>query len=190
MDLFNYSIEQALQVLRTGGIILYPTDTVWGIGCDATDAKAISRIFRLKQRDDSKSMIILAGGEEEILKYTADPDPSVFEVLKDASRPTTVIYENALGLPRNLVNQDGSIAIRVTKDNFCKTLIRRFGKPIVSTSANISGQTSPKNFKEISDEIIRGVDYVVSYRQDDETKATPSRIIKLMDDGTIQVIRD
>ncbi|TAN17058.1 MAG: threonylcarbamoyl-AMP synthase [Chitinophagaceae bacterium] len=190
MDLLHYSVEQALHVLRAGGIILYPTDTVWGIGCDATDAKAVSRVFQLKQRDDAKSMIILAADERDILKYTANPDPAVFDYLRNSATPTTVIYENALGLPDNLVNQDGSIAIRITKEVFCKTLIKRLGKPIVSTSANISGQPSPKSFREVSKEIIRGVDYVVDYREHDETEAKPSRIIKLKANGEILVIRE
>lgn len=190
MDLLHYSIEQALRVLRSGGIILYPTDTVWGIGCDATDEKAISRIYSLKQRDDSKSLIILAADNNAVLKYTANPDPAIFDYLKNSERPTTVIYENALGLPDNLVNADGSIAIRITKETFCKTLIKRLGKPIVSTSANISGQPSPKSFNEVSKEIIHGVDYVVDYRQDDTSEAVPSRIVKVRRDGKIEVIRE
>jgi L-threonylcarbamoyladenylate synthase len=189
MDLLHYSVEQALNILRTGGIILYPTDTVWGIGCDATDEKAISRIFKLKQRDDIKSMIILVAEEKDILKYTANPDPDVSDFIRNSDRPTTVIYENAIGLPDNLIGPDGSIAIRITKDSFCKTLIKRLGKPIVSTSANISGHPSPKNFKGISVEIIQWVDYVVDYRKDDETEAAPSRIIKINPDETIHIIR-
>lgn len=190
MDLLQYSVEQALNILRSGGIILYPTDTVWGIGCDATNEKAIARIFKLKQRDDAKSMIILVADERDILKYTANPNPGVSDFLRNSDKPTTVIYENALGLPDNLVNKDGSIAIRITRELFSKTLIKRLGKPIVSTSANISGSPSMKNFKGISKEIIKGVDYVVDYRQDDETEAAPSRIVKINPDGTIHIIRE
>jgi len=190
MDILHYSVEQALQTLRAGGIILYPTDTIWGIGCDATDEKAIARIYRLKHRDDSKSMIILLADKRDILKYTANPDPSVFDYLQQSPRPTTVIYENALGLPDNLVNADGSIAIRIVKETFCKMLIKRLGRPIVSTSANISGQSAPRNFTDVSQEIIQGVDYAVDYRQDDRTEAVSSRIIKISGDGKIEIFRD
>jgi L-threonylcarbamoyladenylate synthase len=190
MDLLHYSVEKALQTLHTGGIILYPTDTVWGIGCDATNAEAIDRIYRLKKRDDSKSMIILVANEKDIINYTANADPAIFVQLQKTDRPTTVIYEKAKNLPNNLVNEDGSIAIRIVKESFCKTLIQKLGKPIVSTSANISGKPSPKSFSEIAGEIFRGVDYVVDYRQDDQTPAVPSRIIKINADGTIGIIRE
>jgi L-threonylcarbamoyladenylate synthase len=190
MDLLHYSVEQALQTLHTGGIILYPTDTVWGIGCDATNTTAISRIYRLKQRDDSKSMIILVANKKDILNYTTHTDPVIFDQLLKTDRPTTVIYEKAKNLPNNLVNTDGSIAIRMVKELFCMALIQKLGKPIVSTSANISGQPAPKNFSAITEDILHGVDYVVDYRQDDQTPAIPSRIIKIKKDGTIEVIRE
>lgn len=190
MDLLHYSVEQALQTIRAGGIILYPTDTIWGIGCDATDANAIHRIYEVKKRNESKSLIILVANDRDILKYTANPNPAIFDLLEKTDRPTTVIYENALGLPDNLVNSDGSIAIRMVKEPFCKTLIKRLGNPIVSTSANISGQPAPQSFSEISMNIIRQVDYVVDYRQDDNTKAVSSRIIKIQSTGEITVIRE
>lgn len=186
----HYSVEQALQTLRTGGIILYPTDTVWGIGCDATNGRAIDRIYTLKKRDDSKSMIILVTDERDILKYTAHTDPAIFDQLQKIDRPTTVIYEKAKNLPSNLVNTDGSIAIRIVKEPFCTTLIQKLGKPLVSTSANISGQPAPKKFSEITEEIIQGVAYTVDYRQDDKTTANPSRIIKVKKDGAIEIIRE
>ena len=182
-------IKKALQVVQAGGIILYPTDTVWGIGCDATNAAAVDRIYSLKQRDDSKSMIILVADERSILKYTANPDPAVFALLEEANRPTTVIYENALGLPENLINEDGSIAIRIVREPFCKALIKRLKKPIVSTSANISKDSTPRTFNEISATIKEGVDYIVKYRQNDLTIADPSRIIKLKRNGEIEIIR-
>lgn len=189
MDLMHFSIEKALTVLRQGGVILYPTDTVWGIGCDATNPRAIERIYRLKQRAGTKSMIILVAREQDLLKYTAGPHPQVFDYLKKTDRPTTVIYESALGLPENLVNADGTIAIRVVRDDFCRTLIKRLRAPLVSTSANLSGTPAPNIFSEIQPELIEGVDYVVDYRQDDRTRAAPSRIIRILTDGTIQVIR-
>ncbi len=182
-------IIHALEILRSGGIILYPTDTVWGIGCDATDAAAIDRIYRLKERDDSKSMIILVADERAILKYTASPDPAVFEILENTDRPTTIIYENALDLPDNLINSDGSIAIRIVQEPFCRALIKRLGKPIVSTSANQSGKPAPRVFSEITAPIRQGVDYIVAYRQDDDTISAPSRIIRMAADGTTVVLR-
>ncbi len=189
MELLQQSIHKAVQTVKAGGLILYPTDTVWGIGCDATDAKAIDRIYKLKQRDDSKSLIILVAEGRAILKYVAAPNPAIFDILQNSDRPTTVIYDNALGLPDNLVNEDGSIAIRVVKEPFCKALIKRLGKPVVSTSANISGQPAPRIFSEITEVIRKGVDYIVEYRQEDRHLAAPSRIIKLNKNGEIQTIR-
>lgn len=186
---FEKEVEQALQVLRNGGIILYPTDTIWGIGCDATNAESVKSIYEIKNREDSKSMIILVADERDILQYVAAPDLAVFDFIEEQTRPTTIIFEHAIGLPDNLVAEDGSIAIRIARDEFCKHLIKRLRKPIVSTSANISGQPSPKNFSEVSHEIKKGVDYVVKWRQDDTAIALPSQIIKWNNDGTRIVIR-
>jgi L-threonylcarbamoyladenylate synthase len=190
MDLFERSIEASLACLRRGGVILYPTDTVWGIGCDATRAEAVERIYRLKRRPDTKSMIILIADARDLLTYTAGAHPGMTDYLDSATRPTTVIYDHALGLPGNLVSADGSIAIRLVKERFCRTLIKRLGAPLVSTSANISGQPTPRIYPEISPEIITGVDYVAEYRQDDTTRVTPSRIVRVAADGTMTVIRD
>ncbi len=189
MDLLHQSIHKALQTVKAGGIILYPTDTVWGLGCDATDAKAIDRIYKLKQRDDSKSLIILVADAKAILKYVAAPPPAIFDLLQNSERPTTVIYDQALGLPDNLVNEDGSIAIRIVNEPFCKALIKRLGKPIVSTSANSSGQPAPKNYSETTPVIREGVDYIVEYRKKDTRPAIPSKIIRLSQKGEIQIIR-
>jgi L-threonylcarbamoyladenylate synthase len=186
---FETEVEQALQVLRNGGIILYPTDTIWGIGCDATNEETVRRIYEIKNREDSKSMIILVADERDVLQYVAAPDLAVFDFIEAQTRPTTIIFEHAVGLPDNLVAEDGSIAIRIAKDEFCKHLIKRLRKPIVSTSANISGQASPKNFSEVSDEIKAAVDHVVKWRQEDTTTALPSQIIKWNNDGTRTVIR-
>ena len=175
---FENDILNCLKVLKAGGIILYPTDTIWGIGCDATNGDAVQKIFALKKRPDEKSLIVLVAGEKEVLRHVTQPDLSVFDYLKTTQKPTTVIYNGATDLADNLVGHDGSIAIRISKDEFCRHLIKRFRKPIVSTSANISGETSPKNFSEISERIKNNVDYVVQYRQDDKTIAEPSSLIK------------
>jgi L-threonylcarbamoyladenylate synthase len=175
---FENDIEQCLSVLRNGGTILYPTDTIWGIGCDATDSRAVEKIISLKQRPDYKSFVILVADEKEVLQYTATPDLAVFDYLQQTNKPTTVIYEHALGLADNAVAADGSIAIRICKDAFCRHLIKRFGKPLISTSANVSGGASPANFSGISTDIIDGVDYVVQYRRDEMTVSEPSSIVK------------
>jgi len=185
---FDNDIEQCLQVLRTGGLILYPTDTVWGIGCDATNAAAVEKVYQLKKRPDEKAMIILLANEREVLQYVAAPDLQVFDYLEQQPKPTTVIYEGAIGLADNLVAADGSIAIRICKEEFCKHLIKRFRKPIVSTSANISGQPPAKLFTDISEEIKSGVDYMVQYRQADTRVSTPSAVIK-WENGEAIVIR-
>jgi len=186
---FDAEVESALAVLRRGGMILYPTDTVWGLGCDATHAPAIDAIFRLKQREDSKSMIILVASERDILQYVAAPDPAVFDFLAEQERPTTIIFDDALGLPPALVAPDGSIAIRMTRDPFCRHLIRRLGRPIVSTSANTSGQPAPAHFASVEARIREGVDHVVQWRQDDIAIQPPSRIIRWQGGGDYTVIR-
>jgi L-threonylcarbamoyladenylate synthase len=176
----NYEddIEQCLKILKNGGIILYPTDTIWGIGCDATNAEAVHKVYKLKKRKDEKSLIVLVADEKDILRHVTQPDLEVFDYLKLAKKPTTVVYEGAIGFADDLVGKDGSVAIRICKEEFCKHLIKRFRKPIVSTSANISGQQFPENFKGISAEIKKGVDYIVSYRQDDSTRGEPSALIR------------
>ena len=186
---FDDDVEKSIKVLEQGGIILYPTDTIWGIGCDATQENPVRRIFDLKQREDSKSMIILVAEEKDILQYVAAPDLAVFDFIEKQARPTTIIFEHAIGLPDNLVSEDGSIAIRIVQDNFCRHLIKRLRKPIVSTSANISGQPSPQHFQDVSDEIKRGVDYIVKWRQNDLSPSQPSQIIKWKSDGSHVIIR-
>jgi len=185
---FNTDIEQCLKVLKQGGTILYPTDTIWGIGCDATNALAVEKIIALKQRPAEKSFIVLVASERDVLQYVAAPDLAVFDYLEHTQKPTTVIYEHALGLAENVIAEDGSVAIRICRDEFCRHLIKRFRKPIVSTSANLSGEPSPASFKEINDTIIHSVDYVVKYRQDDIVKALPSSIIKWTN-GEVEVVR-
>ena len=182
-------IIKCLEVLRNGGLILYPTDTVWGIGCDATNEEAVEKIYQLKQRPECKSMIVLVAEEKDILQHVASPDLAVFDFLEKAVKPTTVIYNGALGLAENLTGEDNTIAIRICKETFCRQLLKRFRKPIVSTSANISGEITPKIFKEISEEIKKGVDYLVKYRQDEETIAEPSSVIKWYSEGKFDVLR-
>lgn len=175
---FENDIVQCLKVLREGGLILYPTDTVWGIGCDATNLQAVEKVYQLKNRPGAKALIVLVAGEREILQYVASPDLSLFDFLAQQQKPTTVIYDGAIGFADNLPAEDGSIAIRICNENFCRHLIRRFRKPIVSTSANISGKPAPIHFAEIDEDIKNGVDYVVQYRQDDRNPAAPSSIIR------------
>ena len=185
---FENDIEQCLKVLKDGGLILYPTDTVWGIGCDATNNKAVEKIYQLKRRPDNKAMIILVADEQDVLRHVAAVDLQVFDYLEKASKPITVIYDGAIGLANNLVAADGSIAIRICREIFCRHLIKRFRKPIVSTSANISGQSVPKTFADITSEINQGVDYIVRYRQDDNTAADSSSIIK-WNNGKVEILR-
>jgi len=186
---FQPDIEECLQTLKAGGLILYPTDTVWGIGCDATDPKAVEKLYRLKKRPDEKAMIVLVAEEKEVLQYVASVDLSLFDHLQQRPKPTTVIYDGAIGLAANLVGPDGSIAIRICEDPFCRHLIKRFRKPIVSTSANLSGQPTPATYSAITAEIRMGVDYVVKYRQDDERAAVSSSVIRWKN-GVLTVVRE
>ncbi len=186
---FAPDIDHCLQTLKNGGLILYPTDTIWGIGCDATNANAVKKIFSLKQRPEKKSFIILLADKRDILQYVSQPDPHIFDYLETVQKPTTIIYEGAIGIADDLIADDGTAAIRIVNEPFCRHLINRFKKPIVSTSANISGEPSPRFFSEISTDIINQVDYVVRYRQDDATIHQPSSIIKWEKNGSVTVIR-
>lgn len=186
---FETDITSALQALRTGGLILYPTDTIWGIGCDATDAEAVARAYALKQREAAKSLIVLLADEKDILRYTSQPDLRIFDYLRTVGKPTTVIYEGAIGLAPNLVNADGTIAIRLVEDPFCRHLVKRFRKPLVSTSANVSGKSAPAFFHEIDTRIKEGVDYIVNHRRDDRIPREPSAIIKWNTQGAPTIIR-
>ena len=185
---FQQDIEQCLKTLSEGGLILYPTDTIWGIGCDATNSEAVQKVYALKQRADEKALIVLLADERDVLQYVAGADLSVFDYLQQTSKPTTVIYDGAIGLADNLIGADGSIAIRLCQEPFCRYLLKRFRKPIVSTSANISGEPSAPFFRQVTDAIKNGVDYVVKYRQDDKTPAAPSSIIK-WENGEVVIIR-
>jgi len=186
---FQQDIEPSLTVLQQGGLLLYPTDTIWGIGCDATNPGAVGKVFRLKQRAETKSLIVLMADKRDILKYTSQPDLRIFDFLDTVTRPTTVIYEGAMGLASNLVSDDGTVAIRLVNDPFCRWLIKRFRKPIVSTSANISGEPAPANFSAIDPAIKTGADYIVRHRQEDSEARQPSAIVRWNQDGSHTVIR-
>lgn len=183
-------IIKALEVLKNGGVILYPTDTIWGLGCDATNEKAVSRIFEIKKRADQKSMLILLDNENKIPSYIKEMPEIAWDLIEFSDKPLTIIYPGAKNLAKNLIAEDGSIGIRISKDEFNRKLIERFRKPIVSTSANISGESSPQHFDEISYDIISSVDYIVQWRQNDLTKSKPSSIIKLGVKGEIEIIRE
>jgi L-threonylcarbamoyladenylate synthase len=185
---FETDIKSCVETLHKRGIILYPTDTIWGIGCDATLSDAVDRVLQLKKRSDKDGLIVLIPDARDLLKYVSHPHPGIFDFLQSTKKPTTVIYDGMIGLADNL-SADGSIAIRVVQDPFCKQLIKRFRKPIVSTSANISGQPPPKFFHEISSAIKDGVDFVVHHRQNDTTVHEPSSIVKFLTDGSVNVIR-
>ncbi|RAJ05224.1 L-threonylcarbamoyladenylate synthase [Chitinophaga skermanii] len=186
---FEQDIVNCLASLRNGGNILYPTDTIWGIGCDATNEEAVKKIYQLKNRDEKKSLVILMADLRELSQYIVAPYPELADILSRFNKPTTVIYEGAINLASNVINEDGSIAIRIVKDEFCKHLVKRLRKPLVSTSANISGRPSPANFTEVAPEIVNGVDYVVKYRQNDLAQQVASTIVKINNEGELTVIR-
>jgi L-threonylcarbamoyladenylate synthase len=184
---FTNDIDHCLKVLEDGGLILYPTDTVWGIGCDATNANAVKKIYDIKNRPATKTMIVLVAEEKDILQYVTNPDMTVFDYLQQTQKPTTVIYSGAVGLADNLIATDGSIAIRIVQDSFCRHLIKRFRKPIVSTSANIFEHPAPASFKDIVHYIKQAVDYIVGYRQDDDSPQTASSIIRWQQNSPVMI---
>ena len=183
-------IKKACQVMREGGVILYPTDTIWGIGCDATNEDAVRRVYEIKQRQDSKAMLVLVDSSVKVDFYVRDVPEVAWDLIDLADKPLTIIYSGARNLAANLLAEDGSVGIRVTNDDFSKRLCQQFRKAIVSTSANISGQPSPKNFSEISEEVKSAVDYIVGYRQEEMSNPKPSSIIKLDKGGVIKIIRE
>ncbi|MCF0243325.1 MAG: threonylcarbamoyl-AMP synthase [Bacteroidaceae bacterium] len=182
-------IENAVKVLKEGGVILYPTDTIWGIGCDATNPEAVEKVFKIKRRDDSKALICLVDSDARIQRYVRNVPEVAWDVMELATTPTTVILDGAQGLAPNLLAEDGSVGIRITREEFSKQLCYRFQKPIVSTSANVSGEPTARTFKEIPQEIIEAVDYVCSFRRGDKTKHAPSSVIRLRGNGEVTVIR-
>ena len=185
----HIEINNALQILKHGGLIIYPTDTVWGIGCDANNPKAVKKIYELKQRADSKALICLVADDRMLKKYVKTIPSVAFDILDVANNPITIIYDDAQNLADNLIAEDGTIAIRIPDDDFCFQLLRKFNGAIVSTSANISGQPTPKSFKEIAPEVLKGVDYVVNLHRE-KICSKPSSIIKLSNNGVVKVIRE
>ena len=182
-------IKKAVEVLRKGGVILYPTDTVWGIGCDATNAEAVKKVYEIKHRDDSKAMICLVDSDVRLQRYVRNVPEVAWDLIEIADKPTTVILDGATGLAPNLIAEDGSIAMRVTREAFSKELCYRFQKPLVSTSANISGEPAAQNYCDISEEILNAVDYVCWTRRQEHEPHTPSSIIKLKPNGEVKIIR-
>ena len=182
-------VSKALSILKKGGLILYPTDTVWGIGCDATNYDAVEKIYQLKKRHETKSMICIVSDFKMLNQYIENIPEVAFDIIKYASKPTTVIYDKPLRVAENLVPKDNTLAIRVIRKGFSNKLLKRFKKPIVSTSANISNEPTPNSFKQISSEILKGVDYVVNLPNECKN-AKPSSIIKLTNDGIVNIIRE
>ena len=176
--------------MREGGVILYPTDTIWGIGCDATNEDAVRRVYEIKQRQDSKAMLVLVDSSVKVDFYVQDVPEVAWDLIDLADKPLTIIYSGARNLAANLLAEDGSVGIRVTNEDFSKRLCQQFRKAVVSTSANISGQPSPRNFSEISEEVKSAVDYIVGYRQEEMSNPKPSSIIKLDKGGVIKINRE
>jgi len=182
-------LENCITILKRGGIILYPTDTVWGIGCDAKNFDAVKKIFKLKQREESKTLICLVNNYSMLERHVNNVPNMAYTILDIAVKPTTIIYDNPAGIAENLIAEDNTLAIRVTHDKFCQKLIKYLGGPLVSTSANLAGELTPKSFKEIDEAILKGVDYVVNL-QEEKIATTPSTIIKLSTNGSVKVIRE
>lgn len=182
-------IKKAIEVMKNGGVILYPTDTVWGIGCDATNAEAVAKVYKIKHRDDSKALICLVDSPVRLQRYVRNVPEVAWQVMELATKPTTVIFDNAVNLAPNLIAEDGSIGMRVTQEDFSKELCYRFQKPIVSTSANISGEPAAENYKDISEELLNSVDYVCYSRRQEKKPHTPSSIIRIKVNGEVEIIR-
>ena len=188
-SIYHHDIQQSLIILNSGGVILYPTDTVWGLGCDATNPKAIDRIYKIKKRASKQNLLVLVANVEMLSSCVHQVPDVAFQFLYLTEKPMSIIYPKAKNLPENLIADDGSIGIRLVKERFCQDLINEFGRPIVSTSANISGEATPGIFADISDTIRKSVDYIVQWRQDDNREATASTILKVTEKETIHMIR-
>ncbi len=186
----NEKFDEILTVLRRGGVILYPTDTIWGVGCDATNSAAVERILEIKNRPAEKGLVLLVSSIDMLKRFVQKVHPRIETLLSFHDRPLTVIYENPLGLASNVLAKDGTVAIRIVQDYFCKELIGQLGKPIVATSANIGGQPFPTHFGEISSDVLEEVDFVVKYKQDSREKKEPSVIVKLNDIEELDFIRE
>lgn len=186
--MMHEEIQMAVETLQKGGLIVYPTDTVWGIGCDATNSEAVKKVYALKNREDSKALICLVSDIRMLQKHIFEIPEVAYDIIDLSTKPTTIIYDKPHGIAPNLIAEDNTLAIRVASDEFCQKLIRQFKQPIVSTSANISGEPTPKSFLEIAPEILKGVDYVVNLHRDKRCEK-PSSIIKLSTNGEVKIIR-
>ncbi len=184
------AVKDVVEIMRKGGIVLYPTDTVWGIGCDATNAEAVDKIYALKRSTDKKSMLVLCKDVDSVVRYVNKAPSVAFDVMEMSEKPLTAILPGAVNVATNLIPDEGTLGIRVPNHDFCHEVLRRFGKPIVSTSANISGEATPLKFVEISKEVIEGVDYVVDPRFEGKPTRKPSSIISFGVDGAVKIIRD
>lgn len=182
-------VAAAVQTVKAGGVILYPTDTIWGLGCDATNPEAVARVYAIKQRVDSKALICLLGSEASLGLYVADVPEVAYDLIELSTRPLTIIYDNARNLAPNLVAADGSVGIRVSREEFSQTLCMRCKRALVSTSANVSGQPAPTCFKDIPRELIEAVDYVCTSRRDEKSEGRPSSIMKLSASNEVKIIR-
>ena len=182
-------IRHCLKVLHNGGVILYPTDTVWGLGCDATSPEAVEKIYQIKQRTQTSSMLVLLAHEGDLCRYVREVPPVAYQLIEVSDKPLTLIYPEAKNLAKNLTAEDGSIGIRIVRDAFCEKLLTAFRKPIVSTSANLHGKPTPGTFSEIGEEILLQADYVVGWKQEDRTRAKPSSLVKIGASGEIQILR-
>jgi len=188
-EIFSDDIKSCLETLRQGGLIVYPTDTIWGIGCDATNDAAVEKIFTLKNRSESKNLITLVCDEAMLNRCVQNVPAVAWDIIEYSEKPVTIIYEKISRISEKAIADDGTAAIRLVKDPFCKMLIHKFGKPIISTSANLSNMPSPAVFNDIEDSILTGVDYVVKFRQQETAKHTPSSIIRILNNGEVKVIR-
>lgn len=189
MDALTQEINSCIRVLEEGGLILYPTDTVWGIGCDATNEEAVNKIYSLKKRPDTKAMICLVANDGMLERHVKKVPEVAYDIMDLATKPTTIVYDDPIGIARNLIAADNTLAIRVASDKFCRYLINKFKKPIVSTSANVASNPTPAHFGKIDKAILKGVDYVVNLQRDTQNGSSSS-IIKLGNDGTVKVIRE
>ena len=188
-EIIREEVFKCIEVLKSGGTILYPTDTVWGIGCDATNDEAVKKIFAIKKREESKSLIILIDAPEKLNKYIREVPALAWDLIEYSEKPLTLVYSDAKNFAKNIISDDGSIAIRIVKNDFCIALLRKFGKPLVSTSANISGENTPLSFNHITENILSQVDYVVNLPYEKHRTGTPSTIIKIETNGVIKFLR-
>lgn len=189
MNQYNDIIQKSVEVLKSGGVILYPTDTIWGIGCDASNEEAVAKVYKIKQREESKSLIALLDDDRKLNRYVKSMPDVIWDILDFTTKPTTIIYDNAMGFAKNAISKDGSMAIRICKQEICQKIIQKLNKPLISTSANISGSNAPKSFLEISEHIKSQVDFILDIPEFYESKAKASTIIRIKENMDIQILR-